>query len=100
MVPRVGLPPEVLFTDQVTVVLVEPVTVAEKVRWAESRILAVDGETEMETEAGGGVTGLGFVEDEQEASTKSESRRQKMENRVGTMRPGWGQRGEDIAEIV
>jgi hypothetical protein len=92
MVPRVELPPVVLFTDQVTVVLAEPVTVAEKVSLTKARILAVEGETETETEAGdgGGVTGLvaGFVEEEQEASAKSENRRKRMENRVGAVRPG------------
>jgi hypothetical protein len=79
MLPRVELPPVTLFTDQMTVVLAEPVTVAEKVRLAEARILAVEGEMETETEAGegGGVTGFaaGFVEEEQEASAKSKNRR-------------------------
>jgi hypothetical protein len=92
-----------LFTDHVTAVLVEPVTAAEKVRLAEARILTVDGETETETESGecGGVTGLvtGFVEEEQEASAKSENRRQRIENRLGGVRPGRG-RGEDMAGIV
>jgi hypothetical protein len=70
----------VLFTDQVTVVLAEPVTVAEKARWAEARILAVEGETvtEMDTGEDGGVTGwvAGLVEEEeQEAIAKTENRR-------------------------
>ena len=54
MVPRVELPPGVVLTDQATAVFVEPVTVAEKERVAPARMLAVEGETDTETEAGGG----------------------------------------------
>jgi hypothetical protein len=56
MVPSVEEPPEVALTDQDTAVLEEFETVAEKVREAPARMLAVVGETETETdwEEGGG----------------------------------------------
>ena len=54
MVPRAAEPPAVLLTDQVTEVLVLPVTVAAKVSVAPARMLAVGGVTEIETVSVGG----------------------------------------------
>jgi hypothetical protein len=52
MVPRAALPPAVEFTDQATAVFVESETAAVKEYVEPARMLAVEGETDTETEAG------------------------------------------------
>ena len=64
MVPRAEEPPAALFTDQVTELLLVPVTVAEKVREAPARIFAVAGATVTATTAAGAVGIFGEVEEE------------------------------------
>jgi hypothetical protein len=56
MVPVVVLPPATPFTDQLTLVLVEPVTVAPKGWVAETCTEALVGETDTDTAAGVMVT--------------------------------------------
>jgi hypothetical protein len=52
MVPVVVLPPETPFTDQVTLVLADPVTVGVKGWVAETCTEALVGETDTDTAAG------------------------------------------------
>jgi len=52
MVPRAAPPPAVEFTDQATAVFVESETAAVKEYVEPARMLAVEGETDTETEAG------------------------------------------------
>jgi len=65
MVPRVAEPLAVSLTNQETVVLLEPVTVEEKVKESPARILAVVGATETAIVVGAGGSGVGdFVVEE------------------------------------
>lgn len=59
IVPRAAEPLAVPLTNQETAVLVEPVTVAEKVNELPARILAVVGATEMVTVSAAGGLGAG-----------------------------------------
>ena len=74
MVPSVEEPPGVSLTDQVTEVLVAPVTVAVNVRKAPARMLAVVGATEPET-AGVGGGGCFWVEEEPDEQAERTSAR-------------------------
>jgi hypothetical protein len=104
MVPREELPPEVELTDQVTEVLEEPVTVAEKGRVEPARTLAVVGEMEMVGAGVGPGVGVGWGELEEPQEIRTRARRdtsakrkslRSIEDIVGIVSKGrrWGTTG-------
>ena len=94
MVPRVEVPLATELTDQVTEVLLEPVTVAEKVSVEPARMLAVVGATATVTESGGG--GLCFCPEEVELLQEASARTSRQTN-TNTNR---GRSAEGIVRIV
>jgi hypothetical protein len=62
MVPRVGEPPAVPLTDQVTAVFVVPETAAVKARESPVRMFAVGGATRTAIDGGGGGGGCSYPE--------------------------------------
>jgi hypothetical protein len=72
MMPSEEEPPGVSLTDQVTAALLVPVTVAENEAELPTRMLAVEGETAIVMEGGGGVCWLPVEEAEPQAARKKE----------------------------
>ena len=94
MVPRVALPLATELTDQVTEVLLAPVTVAEKVSVEPARMLAVVGATATVTESGGG--GFCFCPEEVELLQEASARARRPTNTNRNR----GRSAEDIVRIV
>ena len=87
MVPSAKEPPGVELTDQETAVLDVPVTVAENVRFAPARMLAVAGVTETEMDCGLELPGCVVPELQatQEQSTNKRNEEKKMREEVQRM---------------